>query len=398
MTKPLDENDRWRAGTLNLDPFADCEPMPTPGTPKPVDLDTIAPTFAAAYGLAELEADRTRQLVSLAQLPSWPGGPAEGHGWGGALDTILGGGVCPGYLLAVGASRAGAGKTAWTMQIAEGLALRCAQVTTGEADGPLTPVVILSEMGIRALTWRSLARWTGVDSRTFRAGKSAPEADAGNYPWEQAKQAFESLWGKSRHYLRIFRADSSGRDLVDDLARAVDAWRAQLEATKPGTDVWPVVVMDPIQRWQDTSKSEVEALNELVEAVGAHAERNRWIGFLTSDTNKASATATSTRDRDDDDSGAGVFRGSYKLLHLVDAALYLRTPKDGTGPPRGDNMEAVLVKNRWGTVRPKDGAPRYTWHPTTGRFEVNDDTSGEGWTTAADLATPKRAGGRRRAR
>ena len=386
--KPKDDNDRLKDGTLNPDPFADAvefgdepkkaakaEEIKPERNGKQIGLDTTAPTMASLYGEDSLSDDFNRRLVSLAALPSWPGGPETGHGWGEDLDRLLGGGICPGYMLAVGAASAGAGKTAWIMQIADGLALRTSKLVEqamieGEANDPLTPVLVLSEMSPAALTWRTLARWTSYDSRVFRAGASA--AELLEWPQEKVIAAFDAAHkalagelGAARQFMRVLKADIQGRAFVDRAVEVMSFWKKQLEDTHQ-RPVWPVVVMDPIQRWQDPSKSEVEGLNEIVEALGAAGHAEGWIVLMSSDTNKASATGDNS-DKNDADRGRAIFRGSYKLQHLPDTALFLERKEE----PDGDYcLEVKVVKNRWGFSLPNPAACiQYKWWTRTGRFE-----------------------------
>lgn len=339
----------------------------------PLDLEQGAPTFASLYGETELEHDRNRELVSLASLPPWPGCKSRaGHGWGEGLDRTLGGGICPGYLLAIGASSAGAGKTAFVMQLADGLALRTAQLLREKKPGPLTPVLVASEMRPGELSWRSLARWTSVDARIFRAGQSAEQLLTGeelspiaavDHAFQSAKEAIKGEFGASRSFLRFFSKRSSGVELVKDLSAICAQWKEKLEKEHPGRAVWPVVVLDPIQRFQGAG-AEVEALNTFVEELSATAQAKGWVTLLTSDTNKPSASGN-TNKGDKREEGAAAFRGSYKLQHLVDAAIYLTRPDDDPDRPE---LLAVLVKNRWGSSA-KNHWPRYLWDVRRARFE-----------------------------
>ena len=336
-----------------------------------------APTMASVYGLAKLEKDRTRELVSLARLPTWPVTmgtvPIDepGHGWGSDLNDILGGGVCPGYMLAIGASRAKAGKTSFVMQVADGLALRTAElIRTG--DGPLTPVLVCSEMSAQALTWRSLARWTGHSSGIYRAGKQAHSPDKAAQAWEAAREALNGTLGASREYMRVLpplTKRATGPALLDECGRIMRAWQRQLE-DEHQRDVWPVVVFDPIQRWQDNSKNEVEALNELVEVMGEYADNDGWIVFATSDTNKSSSTGGKKENKPSpQEEAANAFRGSYKLQHLVAATLYLKAEQPETEAdkrPEDTTVQTVIGLNRWGATGP---TPQFKWEYATGRFE-----------------------------
>ena len=369
---PLDDNDRARAGNLGTDPGEGCEPVAAPTLRGKAEDTPPAPpelrTFADLYGPEQLEADRNRRLVSLATLPSWPGGPATGHGIGETLDVLLGGGICPGYMAALGAAHAAAGKTAFLAQLADGLALRTAALLSLEDRAePLTPVVVLSEMGVPQLTWRSLARWTNRDSRIFRAGKSATQAVPGltaleaEQAFEAAREALTGKLGLARRFILSLTPTSSGPDLVAELGRAVVAWRARLLEAHPGREIWPVLFVDPIQRWQDHSKPEVEALNELVEQLADLVGREGLVAFATSDTNKSSAIGE--RDGDARELATAAFRGSYKLFHLPDAALLLERGEDGR------SATIHVAKNRWGPQLPDPKAcARFHWNPTRASF------------------------------
>lgn len=330
-----------------------------------------APTLADRYDLTAFELDSSRTLISLANLPMWPGGAEDsGHGWGRALDGMLGGGVCPGYMLAVGAASAGAGKTAWIHQLADGLALRTlAQLEGAEARAePLTPVLFLSEMRADGLTWRSLARWTGKSASDFRAGASHHERDS---VAAAAREAFDSEWGRSRSFIRLWQGNALGGELPEALARTVDAWKAELEA-KHGREVWPVVVIDPLQRFRKQGNTgEVEAVNELVAALGKRARADGWVVLLTSDTNKTSATGDG---RDSSrtilEEGAAALRGTYQLTHEADAVIYLKREEDGR------TVRAHVVKNRWGRLSDPKGnnSPAFMWDGAAMRFEAETVT------------------------
>lgn len=362
-------------------------------TPPPGPLDRAKP-LSVLYGLTQLKADRNRRLVSIANLPSWPNqheNHTHGHGWGGPLNKLLGGGLLPGYLLAVGAWNAGGGKTALVMQLADGLALRTYKIIKGQnavqqelgakppPKEPLTPVLILSEMPAEALAWRTLGRWTGCDNNIFRAGDSAAEIhgeETVNNALKAGEEALGGDLGKSRDYICYYDNVNclAGKPLVDDVAAAIEAWRKQLQIAHPERDIWPVLVMDPIQRWQQSGVNETEALNELVEALQVTTRREKFITIATSDTNKASATSSSeTKGKNapsEQEQATAVFRGSYKLMHLPDAAITVRTVGND-----GENrtVEIPLAKNRWGNTF-SDPKISYTWHTPTGRFTAKRGT------------------------
>ena len=331
----------------------------TPPVPPPSPLDG-APTMAKLYGWPDLIADRDRKLVSLATLP-------HRSGLGEPLNALLGGGLPPGYMMLVGASSAGAGKTAFLMQAADGLAARTAELVASGGQGPLTPVVIVSEMPASALSWRSIARWTGKDSRIFRAGQSAvgleradgsrvSQADV-DEAYREAQAALEGDLGQARLYQRYLSEPDTGEELVGQIGEIVDAWRAEF----PGRDVWPVIVIDPVQRHAG-GDNEIEGLNELAKAIRVLKNDHKCIVLLASDTN-ALAARGQAKGGDRQQTAVSAIRGSYSLVHEADAVLVL-----GPAPEVEDSqkrIEVEIVKNRWGPHLPDPTATAlYFWSPT----------------------------------
>ena len=77
--------------------------------------------------------------------------------------------------------------------------------------------------------------------------------------------------GQARRYIRIPKGTlntQGGAKFITELRRLVGAWKSHLSAAHH-CDVWPVVIIDPIQRFQETSRGEVEALGDLIEALGS---------------------------------------------------------------------------------------------------------------------------------
>ena len=349
-----------------------------------------APTFAELYSAEMLAADMKRPRVSVAALPGWPGGPAHGHGWGRALDRALGG-LVPARVVLLGAAGAKAGKTSFLMQLVDGLALLTAERAAGRGGaGPLLPVLVLSEMTPAALTWRTLGRFVGCSSRIFGA---APDAELDGADWldderraeeERKLAAFQAeglaalseggALAASRRFLRC--STLTGPEAVRSAGVALDAWREALSA-ETGREVWPVLVVDPIQRLQDGAKGEVEALNELAATVRKEAHDRGLVVLMTSDTNKAAAKGDPEKEnRDAAQEVAATLRGSYKLSHIVDAALVLRPVEDKDkkedekpiGAPR--EVEVLVGLNRWG---PSGQAAAFSYAPASGRFEASDE-------------------------
>lgn len=324
--------------------------------PFPVEVvgpDAAVRTWADLYGPDQILADMDRPLVSLATLPKWPGmGPDSGHGIGRELNKALGGGIRPGYALGFSAASAKSGKTMFLHQIADGLALRTA-ILAKEKGGeePLTPVFWLSEMDVAALTWRALARWTGHEQGTFRAGRD-PRAPRGTFTKEQLQGADalrSGLLAEARRFVFQLQPQTSGAALIHEVAEFVSVRVRALEAEHRGREVWPVVVFDPIQRWLDHSKTETEGGIELVETLGDVSTRNGWVVLLTSDTVKATVGRGEGRDTPQPPSvrGQQAFRGTYKLHHVLHAGVYLE-PEEARDNLGAGDVNAYVVINRWG--------------------------------------------------
>lgn len=338
------------------------------GPPAPDPLG-VAPTLASAYTLEDLTADRERGLLAIDTLPPWPRETGHheahaetGHGLGRELHELLGYGLAPGECIGFGASAAGAGKTYFMMQIADGLALRNVRAEAG----PRTPVLLISEMGVRPLTWRSLARWTGASARIYRAGTSAPQDVYTENAWTLARRALDPNehgpfgdFGRARSWIRCMRTDGASGPLLIERARvAVSRWRDELR-----TDALPIVILDPVQRFQGEG-NEVEALNATAEALHEATEREGWISMFASDTNKPNATGKGD-EKTERERGASMIRGSYKLQHVPSAVLALNRASDPDESGYVD-LHIIVVKNRWGSAAPP--WPLVRWHTPTGRM------------------------------
>lgn len=376
---------RKRGEPLGFDDPEAWEPMTAPARPAAeLDAETAllaAPTLAEHYSAERLRKDCARSVFSIAALPFWRGASeGAGHGWGRELDRALGGLVL-GRFLVVGAAGAKAGKTSFLMQLADGLALHSAAVLAGERSGPLFPTFILSEMSAAALTYRTLGRWFGCSSRWF-TGAPNLEIEGAENMLDEARtrredeirraqtQAAEELDGGTlaamRRFQRVPHVPGSGADALDRAARTLDAWRAQLQA-ETGRDVWPVLLVDPIQRF--ASGNEVEGLNELAERLRRIADAGDGrIVLATSDTNKASAKGDADAgSRDAGQEAAAILRGSYALPHAVDAVIILGADATDGPVPLGAarRVAASVGLNRWG---PAGGAAGFAWEPWSGRF------------------------------
>jgi len=174
--------------------------------------------------------------------------------------------------------------------------------------------------------------------------------------------------------------------MLGRMAEHVNAWRDELAARHRGHEVWPVVVVDPLQRWQDPELGEVEALNSLAEDLDALADEHGWIVLLSSDTNKASAAATAG----EEGNAASIFRGSYKLFHACDALLLMKAERieKGAELPPTRRVTVEIAKNRNG---PAWGEAFYEWHPASGRFEPREAERDERPSKPSPTSAPVRA-------
>lgn len=367
--------------------------------PFPVEVvgpDAAVRTWADRYGADQLLADMDRPLVSLATLPKWPGGPDTGHGIGRELNRALGGGIRPGYVLGFSAPAAKSGKTMFLHQIADGLALRTAKLAKeGGTDEPLTPVFWLSEMDLAALTWRSLARWTGHEQGTFRAGRD-PRAPRGTFTKEQLQGADalrSGLLAEARRFVVQLQPQTSGAELIREVAELVSARVRALEAEHPGREVWPVVVFDPVQRWLDHSKTETEGGNELVETLGYVSARDGWVVLLTSDTVKTTVGKGDGKEPPPPSvRGQQAFRGTYKLHHVLHAGVYLE-PGDKRDNLGAGEVSAYVVINRWGPLG--DTAYPFDFDFPQARFSPGRERASAPPQTHADAEQPDFRGFRR---
>jgi hypothetical protein len=268
------------------------------------------------------------------------------------------------------------------MQLANGLALQTAKITLTDNQAPLTPVMVLSELSPDSLARRSLAWITEERAATFRAGKTAEHLKGPHIVEDAYQKARSALsehgvfsqiqqWQRQIKTSALFQqirqeGDPSGTALIRKVRTLVTAWKTQLQKIFSTREIWPVVFIDPIQRWQEYEKSEVEGLNELVEAIDIAADEEGWIVLVTSDTNKQSAKGEYKQNTESDpmEIGASLFRGSYKLLHCADLACFL-DKAEGDPNDVTKYIPLQIFKNRFG---PTYGRVHYAWHTPTGRF------------------------------
>jgi hypothetical protein len=279
-------------------------------------------------------------------------------GWGAELDGLLGGGLAPGMMVSLASARGAPGKTAWLGQLADGLAMRTSEQVRTVATSPLTPVVVVSALGASALSWRTLGRWTCHDYRIFRAGASAatvlgiPE-DEVERAFAAARSALRGELGMARKFLRVLApADTPTIDATERLARlgaVVRGWCDYL-AGQYEREVWPVIVIDPIERWvaADPGVRELAA-----ERLADRTREEGWITIVSTESAWPAPEGTSVP-------------GADRLPTLSDVSFALeRAP--GVAPL----YRLHIVKNQWGPQEPDPAAwtgfefdgPHMRFHP-----------------------------------
>ena len=336
-----------------------------PGS-DPLDLDVDEPSVAPTL------ADRWQEGLEGFLDPDPPLLRLSAAGMGPEIDRQLGGGLSPGQTLALASMGAGVGKTSLLHQTADGIAEANAQehVRALERGRPpvLVPVVFVSEMTVRDLTLRSLARQAGVEGYFLRD----PKGERGSRPLMGGVTYGEDALQRAAIAAELFQEaarfitplDRRTRVTVPDLQRIVAGVRERWDAE--GAQVPAVAVfVDPIHRIVDPARAEVEALGEGVTRLMDLAHREDAIVLFSSDTTKVAASARGEagslkRGTDLAASVEMAFRGSYQLLHLPDVALGLVTlaaddenlqaedrARLASEPPGTMYAEVINAKARW---------------------------------------------------
>jgi len=373
----------------------------------------LLPSLRKKYGAAEYKAKLRTPVLSCATLPPWQtitrDGVAPdtsspyGHGFGPEIDVALAGGLRPGQLILLGAKTAKAGKTAAADQLLDGLLLRSLDVLEKIKRGESTEELVLvrydfSEMGPGDLTDRQLGRWLGIDSTTFRRGdqahlapgirRRAPDLHlsleelarlvlaAGEQALEEGRLAdlrdlrimpeIDGLPGKADPQ---FTADGrpvfkpldyqSGTLLLRKIIEQIKIHRRLLAAQWgiPEERICPLILVDPIQRYQGDGAGAVEALDGFAKALKEAAIALPCIVVATSDTNKASATGGAKQPdkgkadaRNQGEKVAGTLRGSYAgTTHAPDLTLMIEREDEDEDIKPGAPIRVRICTgaNRW---------------------------------------------------
>lgn len=361
-------------------------------TPRPKKIPAGDFAVEHTYGLTSLDLEEKRELVPVADLP-------QAHGWGAEVQAMLCGGLGAGDVFVLGAGKAGAGKTALVLQLADGLAMRSAQLAGDPALDPaqaLTPVVILTELKTDDVAHRSIARLCKFPYSILRSAPAAirhygrvlrdekrAEMLVHNAYAQARDEVTSGAFSTMRPWIHVARPAPTA-EMLDGLRAHIEEWVTRIKRAHPAREVVPVVVVDPIQRMQQAGMSEVEALNVLSEKLDVYADECGWCVLMTSDTNKETAkgAAQGAKSADADDA-AGIFRGSYKLNHSSEITAVLTSDdpvlqkvprgvrfKRAAVEPWQERPRAItltITKNRNG---PSWGEASFMYRPACGLFEA----------------------------
>ena len=300
-------------------------------------------------------------------------------GWGKTMSDYIGG-IHQGSLIGISANGAGMGKTSYLQQMLDAIALRNSWVVDNkEYDEPIMPLIIMSELDRYELKLRTLGRYMEVPYSALRSQRRAmrmlkmsqEEAEAFKVKAEGFAKT-ETLSLRLKPWVHIL--DPKDRTQVREiLENDLYTLKATTEVIFPEWKgkVWPVVALDPLQRWVASESDTIMGAGSLAIWLRNLCRRNGYIGFFTSDTNKASAAANKeglTLDQAQAQTGVEAFRGSQEIMHAATTALVLYRLKADDGNPHTPirTMYASVVKNRDGFDRV---GVSYSWHRPTGYFE-----------------------------
>lgn len=306
-------------------------------------------------------------------------------GWGRQMNEYLGG-LHKGSLVGISANGAGMGKTSFLQQMLDALAMRNYGVLlSGNTDEPLTPVLILSELDKYELKLRTLGRYMNVPYSALRSKRRAmrllklSEQEADDF--KNRAETFareEHLNEKLRPWVHVL--DPKNRDGVREVIESdLFMLKSHTELMYPAWkgNVWPIVALDPLQRFVSSESDTIMGAGALAIWLRNICRRNGYIGFFTSDTNKASAAANKeglTLEQAQANTGVEAFRGSQEIMHAATSAIVIYRLKDDANNPHNLNRSvyASVVKNRDGFDRV---GVSYNWHRPTGAFTeitIND--------------------------
>ncbi len=427
----------WRSASREQSASTSPPSSPRPGTPaEPItdpsssetvtetvmeEIDRLFMSSARVTPASRLAANRYRKLLSCATLPAnlnedgfLDERTPYGTGLGPWLNEAIGRGIGPGYFGILVAKRAKAGKTAFLDQFLTGLTMQGAhnygEAKAGRPHGPIIMQWVVTEMNPEELDERSLARYMGCDQDIFRAGGSAVDAPGVRAMAERLRisreAVVEQLYSQAASVLSgssLFATAQRLRRYVDTsifpeanlaaglksgqcgpmMLRILEPYirKAQAELAKdagvPLSDVWPVLLIDPIQRFIDPTAGDIAGVDGFTKELRRLANTG-MIVMCSSDTNKAS-NSDGKPGKDDEKLSASAMvaralRGSNSLCHLPDAAMLLETTSERE--PNGSlKWHATIHLGFSRRSAATEEAFPFDYCPASGRFTAVDPQS-----------------------
>jgi hypothetical protein len=330
-----------------------------------------------------------------------------GYGWGPGLSRALGG-LSPGDFRLIGATGAKAGKTWFECFLANGLMLATACRLLGVprfAEAPIVVPVWVSEMPKKGeLTWRLVGQCLGFDVAALSKGTDAAQAPGIAYMARKYSMTPDEVVAHARMLERMHRDErfplgfarrhllhlidlvqlpgargrgtvdhKTGPVLIDHVADTVDMLRHDFAglAGVPESEVIPLVLVDPGQRFAGGGADSKSALDDFFNAIVQLLCRELGCCVLgTSDTTKAAAKEIDVDvflGKDGGALAADIYAGSYAILHNCDPiAVCAEKPEPGS-----------LTTTQWvRLLLNRDGAAAeaypFTWDMHLGRFRARE--------------------------
>lgn len=299
-------------------------------------------------------------------------------GWGPIFDNFTNGGLKKGTFVLIGAKGAGYGKTGFLLQLGwDAFALRNDYIVKNRiVKQPLLPALLLSEMSAEAIRCRTLGKLMRQPYEGFSSFPAAMKLfnldEQGAFiklkevtTFIENEKLNERLtpW---QNYLNSTHLNSETSQKQNTPDFAIRVIVAQMEEMKLRTEklypdwkgnVWPVLLLDPIQRFSGGSGNEIDSLSRFSEKLYEYTRDMGWITMATSDTTKGAATAKT-------DTHGDAFRGSYKLMHSCDIAVKLEALPGHDKENPTPTIALKFDKNRSNVP----GDIHFVWHRAVGLF------------------------------
>jgi len=297
-------------------------------------------------------------------------------GWGPIFDDFTNGGIKRGSFILIGAKGAGYGKTGFMLQLGwDGYALRNDYIVKNKiVKEPLLPILLLSEMSADAIRCRSLGKLMRLPYEGFSSFPAAMKLfnldeqgafkkfkEVTNFIEKEQLNQRMSPWQNylNSTHLNSDSDDSSKSFSIRVIISQMEEMRIRTEQEYPEWkgNVWPVLLIDPIQRFSGSGGNEIDSLSRFAEKLYEAVRDMGWIVIATSDTTKGAATSKS-------ESHGDAFRGSYKLMHSCDIAVKLEALPGHDKENPTPTIALKFDKNRSNVP----GDIHFVWHRAVGLF------------------------------